>query len=146
MAFSKGSGFVSVLVLAALVSVGVVTGQNAPSCAAKLVPCAQYLNSTKPSETCCTSIRDAVQNDLECLCNLFNSPDVFKSLNINITQALELPKHCGVTTDVNLCKAPAPTAGGPPGTPGSNNGVTGMAWIGMSGLAGLLFLWTYIMI
>ncbi|XP_058085853.1 non-specific lipid transfer protein GPI-anchored 9 isoform X4 [Magnolia sinica] len=136
MGFSKGSGFVSVMVLVALVSVAVVSGQELPSCAAKLLPCVQYLNSTTPSETCCSSIRDAIQNDLECLCNLFNNPDFFKSLNINITQALQLPQHCGITADAKLCQ----------GTPGSNNGVTGMAWIGMSGLAGLLFLWTYIMI
>ncbi|XP_058086058.1 non-specific lipid transfer protein GPI-anchored 9-like [Magnolia sinica] len=119
MGFSKGSGFVSVLVLVlvALVSVAVVSGQDLPTCVAKLVPCAQYLNSTTPSETCCSSIRDAIQNDFECLCNLFNNPDLFKSLNINITQVLQIPKHCGIITDISLCDAPAPAPAPAPNAP-----------------------------
>lgn len=81
-----------------------VMGQQVPDCASKLVPCANYLNSTTPPDSCCSPLREAVRTELKCLCNLYSDRQIFKSLGINITQALELPKHCGVTSNLTACK------------------------------------------
>ncbi|KAL6004884.1 hypothetical protein ACLOJK_005441 [Asimina triloba] len=122
MASSKGSQMSSLLLLfaaAAVVSLGVVSAQNSETtCASSLVPCAAYLNSSSPSAECCTAIKNAVSTQLTCLCKLFSNKEILKNFNVNVTQALELPKHCGVSADLSACNqgAPAPTAGGPPGT------------------------------
>lgn len=81
-----------------------VMGQQVPDCASKLVPCGNYLNSTTPPDSCCSPLREAVRTELKCLCNLYSDRQIFKSLGINITQALELPKHCGVTSNLTACK------------------------------------------
>lgn len=92
--FGFGLGFL----LVALASYG-ANGQQQNTCISKLVPCAQYLNATtKPPDTCCNPLRDAITNDLACLCRLYADPTVFKAFTPNITQALGLPKLCGITS------------------------------------------------
>ncbi|XXG67377.1 hypothetical protein AAC387_Pa06g0737 [Persea americana] len=125
-----------------------VMGQQVPDCASKLVPCANYLNSTTPPDSCCSPLREAVRTELKCLCNLYSDRQIFKSLGINITQALELPKHCGVTSNLTACKeqATAPAAGSSPPSPpsgnsGGSNGAASLAWIGMPGWMGVLLSW-----
>ncbi|ONK79967.1 uncharacterized protein A4U43_C01F12350 [Asparagus officinalis] len=135
--------------------------QSIPSCASKLVPCANYLNSTKPPESCCGPLKDAVKNELPCLCSLFNSPDIIKAFGINMTQALELPKRCGVNSNTSLCSksgaTPPSSAKTPPGGSGGKSGsggdsssgknnnsgaFVGATWIGIPSLVSLfLFAW-----
>lgn len=74
------------------------------TCAAKLVPCAEYLNSTNPPASCCNPIKEAVTTDLACLCNLYNTPGLLASMGINVTQALQLTRACGVPNDTSTCK------------------------------------------
>ena len=92
-----------VVVVVALTMAGVGEAQSTASCASNLVPCAPYINSTNPPANCCTPLLQTIQNDRECLCNLYQNPSLLQSLGINITQALELPKHCGISDDISAC-------------------------------------------
>ncbi|XP_042504000.1 non-specific lipid transfer protein GPI-anchored 9-like [Macadamia integrifolia] len=138
-------------ILMVTATVRVAEGQGSgstPSCAAALVPCADYLNSTKPPASCCTPLRQAVATQLKCLCNLLNDTSLFNSLHINMTQALELPKYCGVNDTTTACRkfsALSPSSADtttttttppPPGATG--NGVGKLPWNGMSCLLVLL--------
>nr|CAB3468822.1 unnamed protein product [Digitaria exilis] len=87
---------------------------STPDCASKLVPCAPYINTTgTPPEACCGPIKDAVQNDLKCLCGLYETPEIFKAFNINITQALGVSKRCGLADTTEACKGLSPTQSPP---------------------------------
>ncbi|XP_076958496.1 non-specific lipid transfer protein GPI-anchored 7-like [Bidens hawaiensis] len=116
------------------------------TCGAKLIPCAQYLNyTTSPPNSCCDPIKEAVANDLPCLCNLYNNPDFLSGFKINITQALGLPRLCGLSNDVTVCKnaqAPSGSTTQPGSTPGGNNA----GKIASSGVVGLLFISTCVML
>nr|DAD33697.1 TPA_asm: hypothetical protein HUJ06_012548 [Nelumbo nucifera] len=99
-----------------------VEGEDTPSCASNLVACAPYLNSTKPPDSCCTPLRNAVSTQLECLCNLYKSPSL-KAFVSNVTQALELPKYCGINGTISACnkaQAPTSTSTSVPSPPGMN--------------------------
>nr|GMD97233.1 lipid transfer-like protein VAS [Ipomoea batatas] len=128
------------IMVAVVMAVAAMTteAQQVPSCAMQLIPCVDYLNATtKPPSSCCDPLKEAVTKELPCLCNLFKEQSLLKSLNINVTQALELPKLCGIPGDLSACNAPspgsAPSPGAspssipPPATPGgdNNNGVAG---------------------
>lgn len=79
---------------------------NNTSCAQNLVPCANYINSkSTPAANCCSSIKDAVANQLPCLCNLYTAPGLLQSFNITVQQALNLSRACGVTTDLTKCNS-----------------------------------------
>ncbi|PWZ17541.1 hypothetical protein Zm00014a_008510 [Zea mays] len=95
-----------------------------PNCAEKLIPCSPYMNTTgTPPDTCCGPLKDAVQNDLKCLCDLYASPEIFKAFNISLDQALGLSKRCGLSDTTAACKGLSPTQS-PPGSPpsgGSSN-------------------------
>ncbi|KAJ8650057.1 hypothetical protein MRB53_003080 [Persea americana] len=124
---SFGVGFVLFAVVVVLASCGAKGVLGQPACAANLIPCATYLNATtKPPDSCCGPLQDAITNDLQCLCNLYADPSVFKTFNINMTQALGLPKLCGMTNSgLDACNtAPPPTAGGTSGTAGGTSGRT----------------------
>ncbi|XP_019155862.1 PREDICTED: lipid transfer-like protein VAS [Ipomoea nil] len=128
---------VAVVVMAAAAMT--TEAQQVPSCAMQLIPCAGFLNATtKPPSSCCDPLKEAVTKELPCLCNLFKDQNLMKGLNINVTQALELPKLCGIPGDISACNAPSPGASPstspgaspsipPPATPGGdhNNGVAG---------------------
>jgi hypothetical protein len=76
-----------------------------PNCAEKLIPCSPYMNTTgTPPDTCCGPLKDAVQNDLKCLCDLYASPEIFKAFNISLDQALGLSKRCGLSDTTAACK------------------------------------------
>ncbi|OAY59960.1 non-specific lipid transfer protein GPI-anchored 7 [Manihot esculenta] len=141
MASSTTMSTVVMMVAILLVSTSTTTtqAQNVASCGQKLIPCADYLNTTTtPPESCCGSIKDAVTNDINCLCNLYNTPGLLQSLNINITQALALTGRCGVNADLTACsKAESPSSvPPPPGVPGNDG--SRMAWTGFSGVVLLL--------
>ncbi|RWR89280.1 lipid transfer-like protein VAS [Cinnamomum micranthum f. kanehirae] len=151
-----GGGFVVMALVAALVLMGTngVVGQQLPGCIGKLLPCTSYLNSTAPPESCCNPMKEAFEKEISCLCGLYNSRESFKSLGLNITQILELPKHCGINYNLNACDslAPSPSPSSaatfgpapgsssgdapPPGLAGSSN----MARVGMAGLMTMLLL------
>ncbi|KAL1826331.1 non-specific lipid transfer protein GPI-anchored 7 [Daucus carota subsp. sativus] len=120
MGCSGNKNMVGVAV-ALLVVMAVMTaeGQDIPSCASGLVPCADYLNATsKPPASCCDPIKEAVTKQLPCLCNLYNTPGLLKSFGINVTQAVRLPTLCGVPGDLcqggkNTSSAAVPASGTP---------------------------------
>lgn len=94
-----------VLAVALVIAMTAITLTEAqdPSCANALVPCSDFLNATtKPPASCCDPLKDAVDKQLACLCNLYNSPDLLNTLRINVTDALRLPTLCGVPD--NLCQ------------------------------------------
>uniref|UniRef100_A0A2P2INU1 Bifunctional inhibitor/plant lipid transfer protein/seed storage helical domain-containing protein n=1 Tax=Rhizophora mucronata TaxID=61149 RepID=A0A2P2INU1_RHIMU len=111
-----------------------------PSCASKLIPCAPYLNGTMaPAASCCNPIKEAVKNELSCLCNLYSTPDFLSSIGVNVTKALALTQKCGVTADLSACNkatAPTATASSPPAVPGNDG--RRMAWSGFTSLVLLL--------
>ncbi|RZC57880.1 hypothetical protein C5167_005180 [Papaver somniferum] len=141
MGYSQKMMFFLVLILG--VSMVEEISAQVPTCAAALVPCGDYLNSTKPPESCCKPLKDTIKTQRKCLCDLYEDPTILPGFGINVTQALMLPTYCGVKDSVNLCskaEAPAPsstTTSPPPGVPGGGgkNGATQMAWIGFSSLA-----------
>ncbi|CAL9760836.1 unnamed protein product [Musa acuminata subsp. burmannicoides] len=126
--------------------------QSTPECASKLVGCAQYLNSTTtPPDTCCGPLKQEAKDDLPCLCALFNNTAVLKAFNVNITQALQMAKRCGVNADQSAC---ATVTASPSATPPSSstnntsspagksdNSAHGVASIGLPGLVSLLLCW-----
>ncbi|XP_009627049.1 non-specific lipid transfer protein GPI-anchored 7-like [Nicotiana tomentosiformis] len=138
---SKMSALITVVVTVAIMAATVAEAQT-PSCAAKLVPCAPYLNSTKPPAECCDPLKEAITNELDCLCKLYENPTVLPSFGINITQALALPKACNIPGDLSSCNGNAAPGPGsetlpPPATPGGkndSNGVNKIAWTGTSSL------------
>ncbi|ONK55852.1 uncharacterized protein A4U43_C10F1630 [Asparagus officinalis] len=128
------------------------SAQQVETCASKLVPCGPYINSTSPPESCCGPLKDALTNDLRCLCSIFNSPKILKAFNIDLNSALQLPKRCGMPSFSNNIACVNSTAGAPghsmvpPATPGDNsNAEHSTNWFGLSGLAAIsLFWWSLI--
>ncbi|CAN6215868.1 unnamed protein product, partial [Urochloa humidicola] len=153
---SRGREMAMRMAVAAAVAVVAVMGvlapltaaqtSNTPDCAAKLAPCAPYINTTgPPPDTCCGPIKEAVENELKCLCGLYASPEIFKAFNINVTQALGVSKRCGLSDTTEACKGLSPTQS-PPGSPsgggGKNSGHRTLS-VGFPGLMSLLLaLWS----
>ncbi|KAF6152626.1 hypothetical protein GIB67_013073 [Kingdonia uniflora] len=137
-----------VVLLMAIIATTTMVSAQIPDCASKLVDCADYLNSTKPPDSCCTPLKEAVIKQHKCLCDLYENPSLLKAFNINITQALELPQYCGVSADVSSCsKVAAPTVSPPPppppGVPGNDgSSLSKMTWTGVSSL---LLFWVSLM-
>ncbi|KAL3499512.1 hypothetical protein ACH5RR_038605 [Cinchona calisaya] len=146
MVSSKMSSMITVVLMIVVITTTttkVVEGQPDTSCAANLVPCGNYLNSSSPPPSCCNPLKQAVTNQLPCLCNLYENPALWAGLGINITQALKLPGDCGVSVNISLCskaQAPSPSSKPPPAVPGGKqgNGVSKMAGTGLSSLLLLL--------
>ncbi|CAL4966782.1 unnamed protein product [Urochloa decumbens] len=124
-----------VVVMVVLAPPAAAQTSNTPDCAAKLAPCAPYINTTgTPPDTCCGPIKEAVQNELKCLCGLYASPEIFKAFNINVTQALGVSKRCGLSDTTEACKG---SSGG-----GKNSGHRTLS-VGFPGLMSLfLALWS----
>ncbi|XP_071708303.1 non-specific lipid transfer protein GPI-anchored 7-like [Rutidosis leptorrhynchoides] len=143
---TSSSSQITALIVLLLMAVAVSTAEaQAQTCASKLVPCAQYLNATtKPPNTCCDPIKQAVATDLQCLCNLYENPSFLSGLGINVEQALRLPKLCGISSDVSACKNAQAPAGSttqqPPPPPGSTPGGNGAGKIASSGAVGLFLV------
>ncbi|XP_004515744.1 non-specific lipid transfer protein GPI-anchored 7-like [Cicer arietinum] len=138
------SSLIVVVGIVLMMMMNTTEGQTSdpPSCAAQLVPCADFLNSKKPPSSCCDPLKKTVETQLKCLCDLFYSPGFLQSLNINTTSALQLSRNCGVTTDLTTCKqggsAPPPTAGAPPAKDGGDKGAAGR--VSFTGFSSLLLL------
>ncbi|KAI7734595.1 hypothetical protein M8C21_010812 [Ambrosia artemisiifolia] len=140
---------ITVAVTLLVISVSISTAQaQAQTCASKLVPCAQYINSTTtPPNSCCDPIKEAVANDLECLCGLYENPSFLSGLGINVDQALRLPRLCGIPSDTTACKtAQSPTGSSTQTPPGSTPGGNNAGKIASSGVVGLLLISTCMML
>ncbi|KAH9721440.1 AAI domain-containing protein [Citrus sinensis] len=128
---NKATLMVMAVIAAAIASTSLTDAQNTPSCASKLVPCASFLNTTtKPNAECCNSIKEAVANELPCLCTLYNTPGLLSSFHVSLEDALRLTRDCNVPSDLSSCKR----------TPGNDgNGATAReAW---AGITSLLLFW-----
>ncbi|XP_010507806.1 PREDICTED: non-specific lipid-transfer protein-like protein At2g13820 isoform X1 [Camelina sativa] len=124
---------------------GVTTAQPSGSCVSTLTtlsPCLSYVtgNSTTPSQSCCSQLDSVIKSSPQCICSAVNSPIPNIGLNINRTQALQLPNACNIqASPLNQCnEATGPTAPSPaeettaPGvtltptsSPGARSGVKG---------------------
>ncbi|KAF7138876.1 hypothetical protein RHSIM_Rhsim07G0103400 [Rhododendron simsii] len=144
MGFSR---FPAALIFAAAVTMTVAPrlADAQPACAAKLTPCAGYINGTgTPPTSCCGPLKEAVTNEMQCLCDLYDAPGLLQSFGINVTQAILLPGRCNLVAS-NCSKVSAPTSNQPPpATSGNGSGVVGMiAW---TILPGLLLFWASVML
>lgn len=77
------------------------SGSN--DCITALVPCANYLNVTKPPSSCCSPLVTEYKTNKACLCKLLNNTDLITQFHINITQAFELPIKCGLNASASGC-------------------------------------------
>ncbi|KAL0654757.1 hypothetical protein Bca4012_097448 [Brassica carinata] len=80
---------------------GVSKAQPSGSCVSTLTtlsPCLGYItgNSTTPSQTCCSQLDSVIKSSPQCICSAVNSPIPNIGLNINRTQALQLPNACNI--------------------------------------------------
>lgn len=102
MAVLNKSLFISLAVLAVVLG----SAQAQYDCASKLVDCYKFINSTtKPDNDCCSSIKNAVNTQLKCLCTLYTTPGLLQSFNITLDQALNLSAECNASTDLSACNS-----------------------------------------
>ncbi|WVZ78562.1 hypothetical protein U9M48_026254 [Paspalum notatum var. saurae] len=142
-----------------------------PSCAAKLVPCAGYLNSTAssapPAEACCRPLRDAAANETACMCAMLLNKAALRAFGVAPEQGLRLAKRCNVTADESTCattSAAASAGNNGPSTAASSASTGGasassvakptangssvarrLSFTGASFLVGFSFVWWSIM-
>ncbi|EER88948.1 hypothetical protein BDA96_10G336600 [Sorghum bicolor] len=160
---------VACLVLAPSAHAQGTSGSGAmPSCAAKLVPCAGYLNSTStaaaPAPACCGPLREAAANETACLCAMLLNRAALQAFGVAPEQGLVLARRCNVTTDASACAGAGGT--GASGSTAASSASTGSAatsssvtkptanggslarslsLTGASSLVGFSFIWLIIM-
>ena len=102
MAISK-SLLVNILVICWL-AFEVSGGRELLPCIHKLLLCEAYLKGpVSPPAGCCVPLREMGNNDVPCLCDVFNNQPFLKTLNITQAEALNLAQTCGANTDTSLC-------------------------------------------
>lgn len=82
------------------------------ACMHNMMPCKQYFSSRPPPPTpppipppsCCDPMKEMIMKDIKCLCDFLNNDEVLKKYNVTHDMALSLPKACGATFDLNVCK------------------------------------------
>ncbi|KAJ8511308.1 hypothetical protein OPV22_001742 [Ensete ventricosum] len=125
-----------VMVVLTVMSGGGEGQSSTPSCVSNLVPCGSYVNSNgTPPASCCTPLKEAVDNDLKCLCTVLNDTTVMKAFNISTEAGYRLARSCGISNfrDCSNVSSPSATPPPPPPPPGKNNGDGHNAnWIGIS--------------
>ncbi|WZY91246.1 hypothetical protein YC2023_047981 [Brassica napus] len=98
-------GYTSIYAITFVALVGALLGvskaQPSGSCVSTLTtlsPCLGYItgNSTTPSQTCCSQLDSVIKSSPQCICSAVNSPIPNIGLNINRTQALQLPNACNI--------------------------------------------------
>ncbi|KAL1187690.1 Non-specific lipid transfer protein GPI-anchored 7 [Cardamine amara subsp. amara] len=117
--------FTTAMTMMALILMPAVEAQT--ECVSKLIPCASDLKTTtKPSVDCCSSIKEAVEKELKCLCTIYTTPGLLSQFNVTTAQALGLSTRCNVTTDLSSCSgsgSPSPKSSlPPPGKTGKDAG------------------------
>ncbi|KAI3798162.1 hypothetical protein L1987_33431 [Smallanthus sonchifolius] len=114
-----------ILVVTIAVLCGCGMAQSSSGCTNVIIsmsPCLNYItgNSSTPSSGCCTQLASVVKSQPQCLCEVLNGGGSSLGLNINQTQALELPGACNVQTPpTSQCNAASP--GGSPTSSSPNN-------------------------
>ncbi|KAJ8460249.1 hypothetical protein OPV22_033175 [Ensete ventricosum] len=151
-----GISFVAAMTMIVVVAAAATgsAAQSTPQCASKLLGCGKYLNSTTtPPDTCCGPLKQEAKDDLLCLCAIFNNTAVLKAFNVNITQALQMAKRCGVDADQSACATATASPSGSASPPSSSTNTTsspagksdnsahGVTSIGLPGLVSLLLCW-----
>ncbi|XP_076951708.1 non-specific lipid transfer protein GPI-anchored 26-like [Bidens hawaiensis] len=114
-----------VITMAALYSGSMAQSSGCTSALISLAPCLNYIsgNTSTPSSGCCTQLSSVVQSQPQCLCQVLNGGGSSLGLNINQTQALELPNACNVQTPpTSRCNAASPTDSPSGTTPTSSPG------------------------
>ncbi|RWW09671.1 hypothetical protein GW17_00026827 [Ensete ventricosum] len=87
-----------VMVVLTVMSGGGEGQSSTPSCVSNLVPCGSYVNSNgTPPASCCTPLKEAVDNDLKCLCTVLNDTTVMKAFNISTEAGYRLARSCGIS-------------------------------------------------
>ncbi|KAK6249821.1 hypothetical protein SCA6_003826 [Theobroma cacao] len=89
---------------------------DAAPCLQKLIPCQPFMHSPSPPATCCSPLTDVFTHDSQCLCKVFNNPEILKGFNLTLDEAMKLPKACGIDVDVSVCKK-----GSSPGSPSDSS-------------------------
>ncbi|KAF5768288.1 putative plant lipid transfer protein/Par allergen [Helianthus annuus] len=118
-----------ILVVTIAVLCSCAMAQSSSGCTNVIIsmsPCLNYIsgNSSTPSSGCCTQLATVVKSQPQCLCEVLNGGGSSLGLNINQTQALELPRACNVQTPpTSQCNAGSP--GSSPTTPSSPNSPSG---------------------
>lgn len=79
-------------------------GADPMQCIQKLAPCQAYLKEASPPALCCEPLRAMVADYTQCLCAVFNNPEILKTLNVTQADGLNLAKACGSNADTSLCK------------------------------------------
>ncbi|CAD5321710.1 unnamed protein product [Arabidopsis thaliana] len=122
MGYRRSYAITFVALVAALWSV--TKAQPSSSCVSTLTtlsPCLSYItgNSTTPSQPCCSRLDSVIKSSPQCICSAVNSPIPNIGLNINRTQALQLPNACNIQTPpLTQCNAATgPTAQPPAPSP-----------------------------
>ncbi|XP_047946092.1 non-specific lipid transfer protein GPI-anchored 3-like [Salvia hispanica] len=116
MAISK-SLLVNILVICWL-AFEVSGGRELLPCIHKLLLCEAYLKGpVSPPAGCCVPLREMGNNDVPCLCDVFNNQPFLKTLNITQAEALNLAQTCGANTDTSLCSQEAAAPSGSPYIP-----------------------------
>ncbi|KAL6494366.1 hypothetical protein OROGR_031166 [Orobanche gracilis] len=106
MAISKSISLLFILICS-LAYVGQSQGGDSLQCVQKLLPCQPYLKGSSaaaPPASCCLPLKQIVSSDRQCLCKVFNDPNLLISLNVTRDDALNLAKSCGADADTSICK------------------------------------------
>ncbi|XP_073147098.1 non-specific lipid transfer protein GPI-anchored 5-like [Henckelia pumila] len=96
------TSYVSLVMLVMFMFYDTTTAQS--GCTNALVglsPCLNYAsgNTSTPSPSCCSQLKNVVESQPQCLCVLLKSgSNSYLGIVINRTQALELPGACNVET------------------------------------------------
>ncbi|KAK2664793.1 hypothetical protein Ddye_003367 [Dipteronia dyeriana] len=134
----SSTAMAAVFVVVVMATTSLTEAQPTPSCASKLTDCAVFINNatSKPDMSCCNSIKDAVENDLACLCTLYTTPGLLQNFNISVDDALRVSHDCNVKNDLSACKNASRTGQQSPGVSGNNDNGAGsrVVWTGITSL------------
>lgn len=90
---------IAAILISSWVSGAFSEGVSDPSCVTSLLPCQPYLKGdVKPSPQCCLNLKDAVNKDLPCLCNVLSNEAILKEFNVTKQEAMAFPSKCGIKT------------------------------------------------
>lgn len=154
----RGCVYWVIMAMALLSICGPAKGQGSStntSCISGIIQCANYLATTgTPPTSCCNPLKNVINTEMECLCNLLNDTTLLRQFQINITQVEQLPLRCGLNATATSCpnvngnatapsgSAPSPSTGSaPPFSSGldSNSAVSSSSF-GIWSLLALLLL------
>ncbi|KVI00434.1 Bifunctional inhibitor/plant lipid transfer protein/seed storage helical domain-containing protein [Cynara cardunculus var. scolymus] len=112
------------ITMAVLYGTAMAQSSGCTSVLISMSPCLNYIsgNSSTPSSGCCTQLASVVRSQPECLCQVLNGGGSSMGININQTQALELPKACNVQTPPTTSSPTNSPSGTTPSSSGNPSG------------------------